>query len=117
MHAMQRQFDIQDDIAQVAFIASNGEYDELVLEVDVDVEGRSLGAHCWQTVNGEIEQLSIFDIDEPDLMGLSFELHKEMKNHTGGDLKKYTLRIDKEGKARINFEYRNEPPDSEAQPS
>lgn len=114
---MQRQFDIMDDVAQVAFIASKGDYDELVLEVEVDVEEGWVQSHCWQSVNGEIEQLSTFDIEDPDINELSFELHKEMKNHTGGDLKKYTLRIDKEGKAKINFEYRNEAPDSDAQPS
>jgi hypothetical protein len=47
--------------------------------------------------------------NDPDLSKLSFELKDEMKNHTGGNLKKYAVRIDEEGKANASFEYDNEP--------
>lgn len=38
-------------------------------------------------------------------MELSLNLHEEMKNHTGGELTKYIVRIDKSGEAEADFEY------------
>lgn len=105
MSAFDRQGEIADEIAEFALIASNGEFDELLLEVEV--EDSWVKSHCEQVRNGEVEQLSLRGIRDPNLMKLSFELRKEMLNHTGGDLKKYTFRIDKEGRASIDFEYRN----------
>ena len=104
-----RQDEILDEIAQYALLASNGEFDELVLEVEV--EDTSLKAHCEQVLNGKIEQLSLLGIREFSILDLSIELRKEILNHTGGDLKKYTFRMDKEGKASMDFEYRNLPPE------
>ena len=107
---MLRQFEILEEIAQAAFNVSHGEYDELVLEVKVDVEEGWIEATCKQTLGGTTEQLSLFDVEDPDLMALSFALHEAMKEHTGGDMKKYTLRIDGKGAAKASFEYRNLPP-------
>jgi hypothetical protein len=72
-------------------------------------EGDSITATCHQTVSGKTEQLSLEGTNGPDLRKLSFELRDEMKNHTGGDLKKYAVRINEEGKANASFEYDNEP--------
>jgi hypothetical protein len=38
-------------------------------------------------------------------MELSYELHKAIKNQNGGDLKKYSWRINKEGRATVDYEY------------
>lgn len=105
MSAFDRQNEIVEEIAEFALIASNGEFDELLLEVEVEENWTK--EHCEQVLNGEVEQLSLFGIHDPNIMKLSFELRKEMLNHTGGDLKKYTFRMDKEGRASIDFEYRN----------
>lgn len=109
MPAFDREDEILEEIAEFALIASNGEFDELILEVDV--EDNWTTEYCEQVLNGEVEQLSLFGIHDPNLMQLSFDLRKEILNHTGGDLKKYTFRIDKEGRASIDFEYRNLPPE------
>lgn len=105
---MLRQSEIMHEIAQAAFMASKGDYDELILTLEVNIEEGWTEQTCRQIVNGEVEYLSMWDIDEPDLMNLGYELHEEMKKHTGGDLKKVTVTIDKQGKARASFEYRGD---------
>jgi hypothetical protein len=104
---MLRQFDLLQDITQIAFDATGDEFDELILEVELG-EGETIKATCRQTVKGTTEELSLADKTAPDLRRLSYELKDEMKNHTGGDLKKYILRIDEEGKANASFDYGNE---------
>ena len=71
-------------------------------------ERDTITATCHQTVKGKTEQLPLEETADPDLRKLSFELKDEMKNHTGGDLKKYAVRIE-EGRANATFEYDNEP--------
>ena len=105
---MLRQFDLLQDITQIAFNATDDDFDELVLEVELG-EGDTITATCHQTVSGKTEQLSLDGTNDPDLRKLSFELKDEMKNHTGGHLKKYAVRINEEGKANASFEYDNEP--------
>jgi len=105
---MLRQFDLLQEIAQIAFNATDDDFDELVLEVELG-EADTITATCHQTVSGKTEQLSLEGTNDPDLSKLSFELKDEMKNHTGGNLKKYAVRIDEEGKANASFEYDNEP--------
>ena len=102
-----KQIEILNEIAEAAFTASEGEYDELVLEVEVHPKGGWTQERCWQSKNGEIEQLSLFGIHDPDLMTLSFELHDAVNKHTGGDLKSYTMTIDKEGTAKVDLDYHN----------
>ena len=106
--SIQRQSEILQSVAQVAFMASSGDYDKLVIEVEVNVEEGWVENTCRQHLDGEVTSLSLFDINEPDLADLSFELHKLMKEHTGGDLHKYSVTIDGDGTAKANFEYRNE---------
>lgn len=103
---MLKQFDLLQDITQIAFQATDGEFDELLLEVELG-EGDTVTATCHQTVRGTTEQLSLADIHEPDLKKLSFELRDEMKSQTGGDLTNFAVRIDEEGKAKVNFDYRD----------
>ncbi len=106
-----RQIEIMHEIAGMALEASHGDFDELVLEVTVDVEGGHTSAQCRQTVDGEVESLSLWEVDAGmKLMNLSFELHEEMKNQTGGDLSKHITTIDEKGRAISTFEYRNLPP-------
>ena len=101
---MLRQFDLLQDITQVAFLATDDNFDELILEVELGESGKII-ARCRQTINGKSEALSLEKITDPDLRQLSFDLKDEMKSHTGGELKKYTVRIDEEGKAKTSFEY------------
>lgn len=106
---MLRQSEIIHSVTDIVFMASKGDFDELVLEVEIDIEGGSVGSRCWQTVDGEVEYLSLWNVDPTAEMGaLSRELYHEMKNHTGGELIKYTITVYKEGPAKARFEYGNE---------
>jgi len=100
------------EISQIPMSVANEEYDELVMEVELDPKEGWIDIKCRQTTGTEVEDLSLFDIDDPDLMELSFDLHKAMKDHTGGDLKRYTIRIDESGKAKANFEYHDPQPEN-----
>jgi len=105
---MLRQSEIMHEVAEIMILASNGEFDELVLEVEVNISGGSVTSKCRQITNGKVEYLSFWEVDpNADLEEMGFELYEEMKNHTGGKLKKYTVTIDKEGTARARFEYRD----------
>lgn len=105
-----RQMEILHEIAGMALEASHGDFDELVLEVTVDVEGGHTSAQCRQTVDGRVESLSLWEVDSGmKLMDLSFELHEEIKKHTGGDMSKHITTIDDSGQARTILEYRNTP--------
>ncbi len=106
-----RQMEILHEIAGMALEASHGDFDELVLEVTVDVEGGHTSAQCRQTIDGKVESLSLWEVDAGmKLMNLSFELHEEIKNHTGGDMSKHITTVDENGRARTVIEYRNIPP-------
>ena len=107
---MLRQSEIMHELAQMAFEASKGDFDELILELEINVSEGTVEEQCRQTADGKVESLSLWDVDpKGKVMDLCFELHDEMKHHTGGELTKATVTIDAEGTARASFEYGNEP--------
>ena len=110
MNTIERQQEILSEICQIVFAVADDEYDELRLEVDVHANELLCRSTFSQTVNGVSESLPMPPEEEsPTLLELSLQLHKEMMSHTGGDMKKYILRISSEGRATADFEY-NEPP-------
>jgi len=110
MHTIERQQEILNEICQIVFAVAADEYDELRLEVDVHANELWCSSTLSQTVNGVSESLPMPTVEgSPTLSDLTLALHKEMMSHTGGDVKKYILRI-RDGKATVDFEY-NEPPE------
>lgn len=101
---MDREMEILDELSQVAFSAARGEYEELHLEVGI--EDNWIDAVFSQTAGGVTESLpTLSEVRDRSLMELSYELHKAIKNQNGGDLKKYSWRINKEGRATVDYEY------------
>jgi len=111
---MLRQFEILDEIVQIVFDSCEEEFDEISFEVEVNVEEHWINMTLCQIVKGEKDFPPTSVSDSDDIANLSFELHKAMKVHTGGDLKKYTLNIDGEGVASTNFEYRDQTPEQDS---
>ena len=102
---MDREMEILDELSQVAFSAARGEYEELHLEVEI--EEQWIDAVFSQTAGGATESLdTLSEVRDRSLMQLSYQLHKAIKDQNGGDLKKYSLRINKEGRATVDYEYR-----------
>lgn len=103
---MLKQSEIMHQVAQIALSASSDDFDELILEVEINRDGGTVGGQLRQITNGVVEYPSMWDPDRsPNLMDLSYELQDEIKRLSGGELTKYTVRIDKEGTARATFEY------------
>lgn len=102
---MDRELDILNELSQIAFTAARGEYDEIRLEVEI--KEHWIDAVFWETVDGVTESLPTLEgAHDPSLMQLSYELHEAINRENGGDIKKYSLRINKEGRATVDYEYR-----------
>ena len=107
---MLRQTEILNEFAQMAFDASKGDFDELILVVKSVVEDGVSSAECRQITDGEVESLSLYDVEGGDNMGpLCEELHEELKKHTGGELEMFTITIGGDGTAKTKFQYRDGP--------
>jgi hypothetical protein len=103
---MDREMEILNELSQVAFSAARGEYEEIRLEVEIEEEW--IDAVFLQTADSVTESLPTLDeVRDRSLMRLSYELHEAIKSQNGGDLKKYSLRINKEGRATVDYEYRD----------
>jgi hypothetical protein len=103
-----REMEILNELSQIAFGAARGEYDELRLEIEI--EDHWIEAAFWQTANGATKSLRTLEgVHDPSLMELSYGLQEAIKNQNGGDLKKYSLRINKGGRATVDYEYRDGP--------
>jgi len=110
MNPIKRQEKILSDICELLYSSADGEYDELGIEVGLSVEEQLCKFTFWQTVDAVRKSLPLLPEEEgPGLLGLSLELHKELMEHTGGDMTKYVLRISGAGRATVDYEYR-EPP-------
>lgn len=110
MNPFERQDEILNDISQILFAAADGEYDEVGIEVELNDEENLFKFNVWQTVDSVKTSLPQFSGKEgPALLNLSLALQKEIMNHTGGDMKKFVLRISGAGRACVDYEYR-EPP-------
>lgn len=102
---MEREMEILDELSQVAFSAARGEYEELHLKVEIEEDW--IDAVFSQTAGGVTESLpTLSEVRDRSLMQLSYELQQVIKNQNGGDLKKYSLRINKGGRATVDYEYR-----------
>lgn len=111
-----RQFEILDEIARAAIQSAEGEYDELVVEMEFG-EGSS-GSASYKMVKGVREPLyipspkvlsidypNVSTLDYPDVLDLGYELLQELRKRSGrSNLRQYTVRVDKDGKASANFE-------------
>ena len=109
---MIRASEIVKEITEILLDMAEGEYDNLLLEVEVSAEGRSIDLYVSQSLHGKIEEPDFQGMLGHDVMMLSFDLHEALKEHTGGDLHKYTIRIDETGKATANFEYDDPQPEN-----
>ena len=107
---MLKWMEIVKEITDIPLSYSEEPADEVVMEVELDPREGWTKRHSFQNVAGVVRDLSIDTQDEIELMELSFQLHEAMKEHTGGDLKKYTIRIDESGKATAKFEYHDPQP-------
>lgn len=107
---MSKWMKIVKDITDIPFSYAEEPADEVVMEVELDPKEEWIERHSFQNVSGMVRDLSIDPQAEIELMELSFQLHEAMREHTGGDLRKYTIRIDETGKATANFEYHDPQP-------
>ena len=109
---MLKSMDIVKEITDISLSYADEEFDEFVLEIEVNYDEKYISQDCFQLRNNQATEIRIPGKDGHDIMMLSFQLHEAMKEHTGGDLKKYVIRIDETGKAMANFEYHDPQPEN-----
>lgn len=110
MNTIERQQEIMSGICELMLDAGEGEYDELLLELELNAEKGWCKFTFSQTVDGESKSLPMPPEEQgPTLLDLSLRLHKEMMSHTGGDWTKLILRMNKAGRATADFEYGEAP--------
>lgn len=109
LNPIDKQVAILNKLASVMMKSPDTDYDTLICRFEVSIEDDSVGQEFSYTKDDKkISGL----LDDPDweVMDWVFDLHKEMKAHTGGEWTAFTLSIDKDGKATTKFEYPEEAP-------
>lgn len=105
---MERQFEILDELAQILFGEACEKYDYILCKFEVD--GASVGTYFEYGANGKKVNKAVSDSSSLEFLDLILELHKDMKNHTGGDWSEFTLTIDENGQAKTKFKYPDQEP-------
>ena len=100
-----RWIDIIKEITDIAIFESGDDFDELTLTIKFSMEDDWIESLCEIVKDGKSDTPIIWDDALDELKELTFALHQAVKDHTGGDLKGYTIRIDETGKAKSNFQY------------
>lgn len=107
LNPIDKQVEILNKLTSIMMQSADADYSSLSCRFDIDIEGESVGQEFSFRKNNEtISAL----LDDPDweIMDYVFDLHKEMKAHTGGEWTAFTLTIGENGKAKTNFEYPEE---------
>lgn len=102
---MNRQFEILNEICSLLFHNTPKEFDSLVYVYKFNPDECWIGARVSTVICGKKEALDW----SPDILrkirGLCKNLHQVMQDHTGGDWRKFVLRIDENKEVTTNFIY------------
>ena len=103
---MQHQINILNEISQLLHNEANCQYEGLncIFEIE-DAQEETMDTTFKYTLGGVSKNVGISDSAIWSLLDLVLELHALMKAHTGGSWTKFTLSLDKAGKATTKFEY------------
>jgi len=101
--------DILKEITDIAIFKA-GDYDELEMTIEFDFDEGWVDSQCQIEKSGKSESIVLGDDAFDEVIDLTRALRDAMHEHTGGNLKKYTIRIDETGKAKANFEYHDPQP-------
>jgi hypothetical protein len=103
LRPIDKQIEILNELARI-ILQSAANYDCLACRFDVDVKSESVGQEFSFVRDGKTISALLNDPNWA-VMNLVFDLHKEMKAHTGGEWIAFTLTIGEDGKAKTHFEY------------
>lgn len=105
---MQKQLEILNRLANIISAEANKDYDSVTYEGKINVNEGWLDSGFSFIREGQEYSVALSESGEDELFGLVFELHREMKAHTGGEWTAFTLTIGLDGKASTKFEYSEE---------
>lgn len=105
---MQKQFEILNQLANIISGEANRDFDSVTYEGKINVDEGWLDSGFSFVRNGQRHSVALSESGEDMLFSLVFDLHREMKSHTGGEWTAFTLTIGEDGKANTKFEYPEE---------
>lgn len=107
MNPIDKQVEILNKLVAVMVRSPETDYDTLTCRFDISIEDDFVGQKFFYVKNGK-EVSALLDDPDWEVMDWVFDLHKEMKAHTGGEWTAFTLAIGEDGKAKTKFEYPEE---------
>lgn len=107
LNPIDKQVEILNKLAGVMMRSPETGYDSLTCRFEVSIEDGSVGQEFSYTKGGK-KISSLLDDPDWEVMDWVFNLHKEMKAHTGGNWTAFILTIGEDGKATTKFEYPEE---------
>jgi len=102
---MQDQIAILNEMADLIFNEVNESFEKMNFKGEVNpAEGWFKSSFAYY-VNGSEKSVHLSRPAQAKMTNLSFNLHKAMSEHTGGEWKWFTLELDQNGQAKTHFEY------------
>ena len=104
LNTVNKQIEILNKISNIMNSSVNFDCEGMLCRFESDMEDDSVSQEFYFIRDGKkISGL----LNDPDwlLMDLVLDLQNEMLKHTGGKWVAFTLTIDKDGKAKANFDY------------
>jgi hypothetical protein len=102
---MEKQFEILNQLANIISDEANRDYDSVSYEGKINAQEGWLDSGFSFVRCGQRNSVALSEKGEDEIFGLVFDLHKEMKAHTGGEWIAFTLTIGEDGKAKTHFKY------------
>ena len=102
---MKDQINILNEIAEILYYGTNKEYDTAHIEYKFNPEEAWSSFSWWYTKNNKNFSTDGYDLGNPRSEKLCRELHEIMYSHTGGDWRKFILKIDEKREVNTQFIY------------
>lgn len=108
MNYVESQTQILDELCYLMRISAEEDYSHMQCRFDYSSSedgSSSVGSKFYYVTSKEKKSVALVYPERKKISDLIPKLHSLMKAHTGGDWSAFTITIDPEGKAKINFEY------------
>lgn len=102
---MQDQIAILNEMANLVFNEVSEPFETIHFKGELDTTEECFDGSLAYYFQGTRHSIGMSFTSVVRISDLSFDLHKIMSDHTGGEWKWFTLELDKNGQAKTHFEY------------